>query len=189
VKAFVLGLDHRIQFQDDEGRLLDLIGERYSEHKFDLIAEEWGTTDTFDNTETIGKQFADSFPDPIEWINIEMPEALKKSIGILAPLNARSRPSFNEWTLEPIITIPQTTYLKCADRIRENYWVNEISKRLPKESILVMCGHIHVETLCAKLAAEGFIVKSKSLCECPWYRSRHEPTCVEIEKHIVDDQY
>jgi hypothetical protein len=188
MKAFVLGLDHRIQHKDDDGRLEALIRDFHTEERFDLIAEEWGASEEFAPVETVGKKFADSFGVRITWKNIEMPKSIQESLGIRHALRIRSHPAFDEWT-GPIIEIPSTTYLKRADELRERYWVCEILKALPRESVLVICGLIHVETMADKLEYAGFQIKKRSLCEYAWYRNMYEPTCIEVEKHIVDDRY
>ena len=188
MKAFVLGLDHVIQYMDDDGRLKALISDLHTKEGLDLIAEEWGGSEEFASVETVGKTFADSQVPRIPWINIEMPKPIQESLGIRPALEIRSRPAFDEWT-GPIIEIPSTTYLKRADELRERYWVCEILNALPRRSALVISGLIHIETLADKLEFAGFTIKKKSLCECPWYRNKYNSTCTEVERHIVDDRY
>ena len=189
MKAFVLGLDHRIQFQDLDGHLELLIRQLHDEEAFDLIAEEWGSSEEFANSQTVGKKLAVSPAIRIPWINIEMPVSIQESLGIRDALRRRTHGEFDEWTLTATTEIPSTTYLKRADELRERYWLCEVLKELPKESVFVTCGLIHVETFASKLAHAGFQIKQRSLCEYAWYRTKYDSTCTAVEKHLVDDRY
>ncbi len=105
-------------------------------------------------------------------------------VAIYDALQARRRPHFDEWA-GPVIRIPATTYLKRADELREQHWLCKIVEALPRESVLVICGLIHVATVAEKLSFWGFIVRKASLCDHSWYRELYGDTCEQVKKQIV----
>jgi hypothetical protein len=182
--AFVLGLDHTIQYEDDGGRLADIISALCEEHYCDLIAEEWNTT-TYASQETVGKKVAASLG--INWLSMKMPETCKEDLGILPALKLRYA-SFNEWSGPLPPQIPGTTYFPRADRIREEYWLNKILIASPK-SVLATCGLIHVGPFAKRMKDAGFFVDKASLCEHVWYRNTPNSKCAEVEMNNKDDRY
>lgn len=182
--AFVLGLDHTIQYTDDGGRLAAIINNLCEKHNVDLIAEECNTT-TYASEETIGKKMANSLG--IKWLSIEMPATCKEDLGILPSLKLR-HVSFDEWSGPLPPEIPDTTYFPRADRLREEYWLNKIHIANPK-SVLVTCGFIHVRPFGKRMEDAEFLVEKASLCDHAWYRSKPNSKCAEVEKNIVDDRY
>ena len=182
--AFLLGLDHTTQHLDDGGRLEAIIRGLCQKHDFDLIAEEWGTEEPTSIVETVARKVSVSVS--IDWLNIEMCDAMKEELGILAVLRLRTHPRF---TMEgPVYETPEATYFPHADGLREEYWLSKLQAAQAK-CPLVICGLIHVRPFSKRLEDVGFVVETSLLCDHAWYRSKPDSKCAEVEKNLRDDRY
>lgn len=110
-----------------------------------------------DEVETIAKQLADQQNPKIPWTNIDMTDDEEKAAGIFDALQAR--PFDTDYDddgrlMRRYHRIPE-------DQTREYFFIEKIRKRVKAaESILVICGHCHVEGLRAKFQELGDRVDS-----------------------------
>lgn len=167
MKATVLGIDHNIQYRDDEGCLRAMISRLCNEHDCDLIAEEWNAG-PYKHCLTVARQVANERS--VRWLNINIPDRLSEKLGILHDLERRRPRPDNDDRL--VSEIPNYVYFPRADCIREQHWLRKITKSKLHSSVLVLCGFIHVKPFAAKLRAASYSVSTASLCDHQWFRAK-----------------
>jgi hypothetical protein len=184
MKALVLGIDHIIQYQDDMGRLRGIISQLCDERDCDLIAEEWNARE-YKGYPTVGRLIASE--KSIRWLTVNVPDRVSEKLGILDDLKRRRPTPDNDDQL--VSEIPMHCYLPRADCIRERRWLRKIMKSRRHNSVIVLCGLIHVKPFAAKLRDASFKVSAMSLCEHEWYRRTRQNLCAEVAKELTDDRY
>jgi hypothetical protein len=185
LRALVLGLDHRIQEQDNGGRLKALISGLCETYSCRLIAEEWNTGDR-KFVHTVGRKV--SIDRSISWLNIEIPDRVKERLGILDDLNRRNVPTYT-FGKGFEFEVPNHVYLRRADCLREHRWLRKILRHKHHESVLVTCGFIHVRPFAAKLREASFEISTITLCDYPWYRAIPSNKCDDVAKELIDDRF
>jgi hypothetical protein len=183
LKVTILGLDHLTQFQDSEGRLEQLIREICRETNPDLVAEEW-STNRLSHEETVGKRVADGLGIP--WCNVEMNDAHMADLDILDCVRLR-RQRFDDIADRIIQDVSDTVYMPNADRLREEYWIQQIQNQRPQRGVLMLCGLIHVAPLAERMSRLGFAVEAVSLCEHEWYRIKFATKCAQVALNLKHD--
>jgi hypothetical protein len=183
LKGFILGIDHAIQYRDNEGRLKTIITRACEEADCDLIAEE-RNTGAYKRYQTVGQLVARERS--IHWLNINIPDRVSEKLGILCDLNRRRQKPDNEDRL--VSEIPDWVYFPHADCAREKRWLRKIVKSKHR-SVLVLCGLIHVKPFAEKLREVGCTVSTASLCDYDWYRLMVGNKCSEVEMELTDKRF
>jgi len=165
MKIAIVSVDHNKQHTqpkdsielpgDDEEMepLRKLIRELIANRRIDLICEESDPT-----VLSIAQEEA-FFGNPrIRWKNIMMTAQQRIEAGIWCAILGCNRPT------EKDADTGATIYLRVPeDHIRENFFRDEIiesTQELFAESVLVLCGDAHTESLKTKLEAAGFNVET-----------------------------
>jgi hypothetical protein len=185
MKAFVLGLDHTTQQRDNAGRLEVIIRKLCDDRKVSLIAEEWKIDRYDDENEeawTVGRKIA-AERSSFAWLNMDIGTKVRKRLGIYRDLNRRIGTYSEDAEIVSYIYFPR------ADCLREHRWLRKIVRHKRNNSVLVLCGNIHVKPFASKLHEAGFDVAIESLCEHQWYRDWPYSKCVEVEEGHVDERY
>jgi hypothetical protein len=158
VKITLLSLNHELQWKDPTGDLHRILSELLATSTIDLIAEE-----AFGLPTTVAQRLACKLDKP--WIQIDMSIAERKLAGIYDGLRARKH------KIDPFGIVPGESeqYLPREDRIRETEWVERITAK-PVETVLCLCGFLHVEPFADKLKAKGCDVEHLNLTEQEWFR-------------------
>lgn len=148
-----MGTDHTLQESDapDSG-LRDLLVSIQIAHRVVLVAEE---TKTSADVLTFGRKLVGNE----RWLSIDMTVQLKKDAGIFEIYNS-SRPEQDPVTGFDIRVNP---YHRKSEAIRENYWLDGISRwceerHISEGTIVLVCGDNHVEFIVEKLSARGHTV-------------------------------
>lgn len=189
MKAFVLGIDHTTQYQDNEGRLQAIIRKLCNDHNVTLVAEEWiatGYDDTKEKDWTVGRRLKEELS--VAWLNIEVGDRARKKLGILEDLERRHQ-RIDAMKGCVVQEIHSHVYFPRADCLREQRWLRKIVRHKHNSSALVLCGNIHVKPFALKLHEAGFSVATGSLCEYQWYRDWQYSKCAEVEARLVDERY
>ena len=155
----LLGLAHRVQWEDQTGDLQALLERLVEESHVELIAEEANKLPT-----TIGFRLACRINKP--WIDIDMDDAEALRAGIYEELNRRPQGPLPKDGGTMVTTIE---YLPHADGVRETYWVKRLMQHRVS-SALVLCGLLHLSPFSAKLREKGCVVTELNLCDLDWYK-------------------
>lgn len=162
MKVLIVGVFHNHQGKkssadSDEVQLAkdaleSLVREAIESRQVKFIGEE-----SKHGLETVAKQLADQ--QEIRWVNIDMTDDEARAAGI-ADASARNekRRCFDEDTV---------TFKECRipeDEIRERFFIDKINEESGNaDSVLIVCGHGHVEALRAKFGERGEQVE---VCSC-----------------------
>lgn len=169
MKIRIIGTAHKIQdlAADDSLAARKKLLEKYVRHmiydhtpKVEFIGEEARFTDDAGNhpCETIARKVAESEPGKVRWRNIDMPKAARDVLGITDEQKNRQR---NEM-LDGELFFKETRVP--SDAIREAFMVWRAIKEAGQvESILIICGNLHVAELAEILKAQGHEVATEYL--------------------------
>lgn len=156
MRVLITGVFHNLQekkssadsaeVQQAKDALESQLREAIKSRKVEFIGEE-----SKHGVETIAKQVADQRSAKIPWVNIDMTDDEARSKGILdGPSRNAKRRCLDEDTM---------TWKECRipeDEIRECFFIDKIKKESRNaDSILVVCGHGHVEALRTKFQELG----------------------------------
>lgn len=134
------------EVQQAKDALENQLREAIESRKVEFIGEE-----SKHGVETMAKRLADQHIPRILWVNIDMTDDEARAAGVpdASARNAKRR-FLDEDTM---------TWRECRipeDEIRERFFIDKIKKKWRNaESILIVCGHGHVEALRAKFQELG----------------------------------
>lgn len=153
MKAFIIGVLHNqqpIKSSADSAELRrvkdtleDLLSSAIESRKVDFIGEE-----SKHGVKTIAKQLADQHTPIIRWVCIDMTDDEERAAGIFDALQAR--PFDTDYDdagrlMRKYHRIPE-------DETRERFFVDKIQREAKAlQSILVVCGHCHMNPLQERL--------------------------------------
>lgn len=156
MRVLIVGVFHNLQgkksnadpdqVQRAKDGLKSLLREAIESRQVEFIGEE-----SKQGVETVAKQLADQRSPKIPWANIDMTDDETRAAGIpdASARNAKRR-CFDEDAM---------TFKECRipeDEIRERSFIDKIKEESRNaDSILVVCGHGHVEALRAKFQELG----------------------------------
>jgi hypothetical protein len=159
---YIIGTTHLLQEKPAiDTSLRDKLAEIASKRHIVLIAEE-----TLPETQTYGRELADSQNPIIPWLPMDMTQAEKESAGIADDLDAALQ--LNEaahYSCQKIEHYPQR-----AHAVREASWLNKIqatckANQITKGTILITCGRLHSESLANRARNSG--IKTIKTIEWP----------------------
>lgn len=171
VEILIVAIDHELQkakgshepreraARKDE--LEALLRRAIAERTVQFIGEE-----SHPNAVTIAKQLADAHSPRIPWKNIDMSDDQRKKAGIDEAL--RNRPCNTEMRGGKTFIIEHRIP---EDETREEYFIEQAKRSAgDAQSILILCGDLHVEALKEKLERDGLhrVETDHSLVEKTW---------------------
>ena len=171
MNILIIAIDHELQKAKrvHEGseralrkdQLEALLKQEIAERKVEFISEE-----SDPNALTIAHQLADASKPQIPWKNISMSEDERRKAGIYEAL--KNRPTVVELRGDgqPVLIehrIPE-------DEVYEAYLIEQTKQGAAgAQSILILCGDLHVDALKEKLEMDGHLVNPHhSLVEKRW---------------------
>jgi len=162
MRCVIIGLDHDIQGVDTKDHDVEkcLTGVLDGDPEIALIADEQSPQI---DRETVARRIASKRG--IRWAAIDMPHEIKQQHGIVEALADR-------WGFDDHRNVMFGFYLDHEDGIREKYWISQIMQD-GAESVVVVCGVLHLEPLAAKMSALGWEVRQVNLCDEEFYRRAH----------------
>ena len=160
----IIGLNHRVQWEDPTGDLQNLIDRVVEDRRVELIAEEAYKLPT-----TVGFRVACRANKP--WIEIDMSDSERLQVGLCDELESRSSPDWKDDG--SMVTV--VNYLPHADGVREAHWLKTILNH-HVNSELVICGLLHMTPFAEKLRQKGCTVnESINVCDLDWCKRRFGP--------------
>jgi len=165
MNILIVSIDHHIQcvktgiedtlLRERKDRLEFLLRREISARNVQFIAEE-----AHPRSRTIAQQLGNAYNPQIPWKNIDMSDDERKKEGIYDAL--KKRPAHCEQRGNELVEIEHRIP---EDDIRENFFVAETLEGAGvSESILILCGDMHVQALKNKLELHGHRVdKDESL--------------------------
>jgi hypothetical protein len=118
-----------------------------AERKVEFISEESEPTAL-----TIAQQMAEAHNPRIRWKNISMPEDERKNAGIFEAL--KNRPTYPE--LRKDRQLVAIEHRIPADEVYEEYLIEQTRQGAGgAQSIMILCGDLHVDALKEKLERDG----------------------------------
>jgi len=137
IDCVVVGTDHRLQSSDTA--LKAHLAHLARNHNFGLVAEECAA-----DASTVAGQVASSLGVP--HLPIDMTDAERKEAGIYDRLCIRPKMRF-----DPASGYQEEhVYLRHADGVRENFWLDKIEAITCEGQVLVVCGYLHLDPLSEK---------------------------------------
>lgn len=152
VRCIILGTDHKLQ-PSDSG-LKQKVESLIRENGVSLIAEEVDA-DHLSQVKSVAKDIAEASRGQIAWLSIDMTSDQRRAAGIYDRLCIRPIPLLD---LTTGLGSEQRVYLKHADGIREEFWLAQIKQAKPSNSVLIICGDMHVDFLADKAMGLGWRV-------------------------------
>jgi len=156
MRVLIVGVFHNHQPKKSSGdsdelqrakdALENLLQEAIESRQVEFIGEE-----SKDGVETVAKQLADQHTPTITWVNIDMTdeEALAAGIPDASARNAKRRFLDGDTMTWKECRIPE-------DEIRESFFADKTKREAGDvASILIVCGHGHVECLRTKFQKLG----------------------------------
>lgn len=161
MKILIIAIDHELQKVkrvDEVGeravrkeRLEALLKQKIAERKVEFLSEE-----SDPDTLTIAKQLSDANEPRIPWKNISMPEDERKKAGVYEAL--KNRGWHAEWRDGELVWIDHRI---AEDDTLEEYFCEQTKRGAGgSQSILILCGDLHVEALKEKLKRDGHHVET-----------------------------
>ncbi|MGC1107644.1 MAG: hypothetical protein WA876_14015 [Candidatus Acidiferrales bacterium] len=161
MKVLIVGVLHNQQTKESsadsaelrlaKNGLENLLRQTIKSHQVEFIGEE-----SKHGVETIAKRLADQHTPKIKWACIDMTDDQERTAGIFDALQAR--PFETDYDdhgtlVRKYLRIPE-------DETRECFFVQKIKKEAETaQSILVICGHCHVEPLRERFEKKGHRVE------------------------------
>jgi len=155
----VIGIDHETQWLDRTGDFKTLVTSLCTEHAFYLIAEEACTLPT-----TTAQRLA--FRLDIPWIDMDMSHSQRKEAGFED--SVAFAPLFDQ---HGEYEGTRTSFPGGAQDKRENHWLSVLGKRGQARNF-VICGSLHLDSICRKLSEKGNDVVRIPVWEERWYREK-----------------
>ncbi len=158
----IIGTDHDLQKADNPDKHLKTVLQGYiTAYPIVLVAEE---VDANHDVRTFGRELVGDS----KWLSIDMDDQKRKDHGIYQEL---LHPPNNELD-DDGIPYRVNAYLRRAEGIRENYWLDEISRccdtrKVSDGVIIVTCGMNHLRSLAEKITARGHTVVKED-CYIPY---------------------
>lgn len=159
MNILIVSIDHRIQLvksdyatpalNERRDRLENLLQKKVAERNVQFIGEE-----SLPQGPTIAQRLAKTRDPQIPWDNMDMTDEERKLAGIHDAL--RNRPIHKEKRGEEMVLIEHRI---AEDDIREDFMVSKaLLNAGNSESILILCGDMHVHALKQKFQARGHSV-------------------------------
>ena len=171
MNILIIGIDHELQkarqVDEDSDRaarkdqLEALLKKEIAERRVGFISEE-----SDPKAITIANQLAGGWKPRIPWKNITMPENERKKAGIFEAL--KNRPTFPE--LRKDRQLVAIEHRIPEDEVYEAYLIDQTKQGAGgAQSILILCGDLHVDALKESLERDGHLVdQNHSLVEKRW---------------------